>query len=246
MIQLLLDYGADPNLANVQGYSPLRCAIERGDSRMADLLLVNGASLETSGENKDTLLLQRAIINGHVQIVEILLANGVDPNHRVVSPSLPVAIDCDAHIGIIKMLLENGANPNALDCHGRTPLYLSVNKLLPNSDIVDLLLANRADPDVYSCNSLLGIRFGLGYYPESHSTTLQLAKRRGHIHIVERLENHIPMPYQPLMLKVCARVCIRARLVQNRANLAQTLSANSDCLPLPAGMKAFLYQPLSC
>lgn len=240
-VKALLDYGADPNGVNYDGVRPLQSAIDHGQGNIVELLVAGGGHV-------DAFLMNTAIMRGNIQIVGAFLANGVDPNrprrYQTDPNPLSVAVAHGSRIDMVKMLLANGADPNALNRYGQTPLYQSVNRVLPYKEMVDLLLANHADPDVLNKNDFAGVSVPAELNKAAH-TVLEVARLRRHINIVKKLENHMPVPYQPPMLKVCARACIRGRLVQNRANLAKTLSAESDCLPLPVSMKAFLYHPLS-
>ncbi|WP_257264515.1 hypothetical protein [Endozoicomonas sp. ONNA2] len=80
---------------------------------------------------------------------------------------------------------------------------------------------------------------------QPNSTLIRLAERNRRVDLVNLLKNYTPVPYQPTSLQCGARASIRARLVQNRANLAQALSADSHCLGLPTALNTFVYRPLS-
>jgi len=86
-----------------------------------------------------------AVFGGHIEIAQILLVYGADPNIIDGSghtPLVPAIENCDAPM--VKMLLEMRADPNMYDedMVGRSPLELAIERDLPH--IVDLLLEQGA------------------------------------------------------------------------------------------------------
>ena len=73
-------------LIYIQSQTPLSRAAEKGNTRVVELLLENGAQPDFKDENKRTPL-SRAIEGGNVGVVEALLAQGakVDYKEKIVS-----------------------------------------------------------------------------------------------------------------------------------------------------------------
>jgi hypothetical protein len=149
---LLLDYGADPNIRNQDGRTPLHTACRdwrvrpvswwriapngtlivrlqpRGnwDARVASHLLDRGADIEARDRNGYTPLLIAAR-NGTTDVLQVLLSRGAAPNAR--DKHGRTALHWTAELNRpqhLKLLLDHGADVNAEDGHGLTPLDLAV------------------------------------------------------------------------------------------------------------------------
>lgn len=105
----LIAEGADVNeAANYGGgdaiyVSNLSLAINYNDDpyEMVVLLMENGARLED-----DIIALYNAIEDGHYDVIQYLLDNGLDPNEGMQS-----AVTSE-HLDILQLLLDYGADPN--------------------------------------------------------------------------------------------------------------------------------------
>ena len=80
-VRLLLAHGADPNVQDDEGRSPLRLCAEKGYLEMARLLLLCGANktIHESGGPAGMNALGFAATRLHVDMVRLLLAHGADP-----------------------------------------------------------------------------------------------------------------------------------------------------------------------
>ena len=162
IIRLLLNHGADPNIPDVHGVTPLAIACYRNRSAEVSALLTGSIDLNRRDDFGKTAI-EWASYNGYPQIVKLLLAHGahVDEKRglpgekqRKLDESLFNAIH-HHNIKAINMLLSCGADPNCslreyfeLDDHMEmiqliTPLFLSGNSPL----ITRMLLVKGADPN---------------------------------------------------------------------------------------------------
>src|ERR1044071_4480718 len=86
----------------------------------------NALRQQTPEINSSTLLeaLNRATVNGHLEVVKLLVENGADVNGRGKNGNTPLycAIE-NLDPELIKYLLKHGANVNAPDEAGVTPLH---------------------------------------------------------------------------------------------------------------------------
>jgi uncharacterized protein len=130
---VLLDHGADPNVADPRGLSALRIAITNGNLDFAKLLLERGA------EPSDGALVEAVKLRTHpwvraaktrtnrttqLELMEMLLARGADPN------AAPAA-------GMVKQHWVDGEHPNA------PPLFLAAQAT--DLELMRLLAARGAD-----------------------------------------------------------------------------------------------------
>jgi len=82
-VRLLLAVGAEPNLKDDEGYSPLRICVQQGYLEMARLLLLCGATKtihEAGGGGSGMNALGMAAYWLDVDMVRLLLAHGADPH----------------------------------------------------------------------------------------------------------------------------------------------------------------------
>jgi ankyrin repeat protein len=80
MMRLLLAEGADVDLSDRWSMTALAYAAQQGKIDDAKILIANDANINfVSGSTP----LYFAVIGTHTEMVELLLANGADPNHRV-------------------------------------------------------------------------------------------------------------------------------------------------------------------
>jgi ankyrin repeat protein len=80
MVSALLELGADLRARSNGGTSPFAFAVRKGDMRTVQAMIAGGADVneKRSGDSATPLLI--AIINGHADVVDLLLDKGADPN----------------------------------------------------------------------------------------------------------------------------------------------------------------------
>jgi ankyrin repeat protein len=153
--------GADPNVQDGDGLTPLHWAAVRGQADVVRALLrhgadVNACSTEGAAGNTYSGLegtpLQIAVNEENVALVDLLLRSGASVDHPSAAgdnPLIRAAVWGNVDIG--RRLLEAGANVNAtVTCPtmgtyvpGSTPLHMSIHNL--NPAFVEFLLDHGAD-----------------------------------------------------------------------------------------------------
>ena len=117
VLKVLLDAGADPNIADGYGNSPLHWAAKQGLERIAQLLIKSGADVNSTDKCGQTPLYWAARV-GHRDVVKVLLSAGADPDKRNVRGES--ALDGPTMIGdmdVVLLLLDAGARPReGLNC----------------------------------------------------------------------------------------------------------------------------------
>jgi ankyrin repeat protein len=119
-VQALLGKGAEVDVKDTDGTTPLIVAATNGNLEVAHILIDHGANVNARGTiieivNKGELrggwtALIRAAANGHAEIVKLLLEKGADPNIReVMGESALMAAAQQNHADIVGILKKAGA-----------------------------------------------------------------------------------------------------------------------------------------
>ncbi|OMJ65859.1 hypothetical protein SteCoe_37517 [Stentor coeruleus] len=156
LCQYLLTQGADPNLSNIIGETPLHIAVDNSDFDLAELLLQHKAEPNCMTIDGETPLHHSAFI-GDRKIMNILLSYGADPNiidTTLGRSPLHCAVQCE-HSECVQLLLSYGADVTIEDKEGCSPM-----STCENIEILKLLEDTR---DKTLKNSLHSI-------PEAHSS----------------------------------------------------------------------------
>lgn len=136
VVELLLKHGANPNIENKDGSTPLYVASKsyKNEKDIVELLLKYGADPNYYESGRASII--AASNNGHTDIVELLLKHGADVNDVVYGGYTPLMMACvTGKYDIVKFLLKNGAEVNVKNYKGETPLSLASRY----KDIVNLL-----------------------------------------------------------------------------------------------------------
>ena len=174
--------------ADAQGAQPIHWAALFGNRAVLELLVARGAD-PCAGSRLGTPLLAAAYGN-HVETVQWLAAQGLDPNAPAgeAFPPLVAAIRRGS-LPMIEVLLDVGASPRLTDTMGNSPLLLATSAGFEPA--VEVLLARGAD--VNQAN-------------DRARTPLDVARREGHGAIIALLEGRgakggpiLPAPQGPYL-----------------------------------------------
>ncbi|GHM58971.1 MAG: hypothetical protein sL5_10870 [Candidatus Mesenet longicola] len=153
IVSLLLEAGANPNIAAENFLYPLHVAASNLDVRMTDILCKKEVKIGVTDKDGYTPL-HTAIINckeKYDKTIECLLKEGSNPNiatKKCISP-LQTAV-AFLNVKAVRILLEGGADPNHTDKGDRSALHFAINTMLehPNNykeirEIIELILNNK-------------------------------------------------------------------------------------------------------
>jgi ankyrin repeat protein len=140
--RLLIAEGANVELQDVGGHSPLHLAASRGQLSVVMLLLEAGANKNVRNKYGNTPL-HFAASSGQLSVVTLLLEAGANMNVRNKHGTTPLhSAALSGQLSMVTLLLEAGANIDFRNRFGQTPMDLAGAK--DHKDIFRLFLKHRA------------------------------------------------------------------------------------------------------
>ncbi|KAI5456465.1 ankyrin repeat-containing domain protein [Mariannaea sp. PMI_226] len=147
-VRLLLLFGADPNVADRDGVTPLLAAVDRGSLSCAVHLLKYGADPDLSvGHDHESPLAEAAIAN-KTSFVHLLLIYGGDPDQLASHGDTLIiaATNKKTPKKLVDLLLDYGSSPDLKSREGKTALFEAISN--GRVDIVQSLLDHGANPNL--------------------------------------------------------------------------------------------------
>ncbi len=123
IVKMLLDHGADTEVLNNQGHTPLASALFARNTLVADYLLKQQASLDPDA------LLREAVLLGQADrdVIDFLVRQGASLDSPDAQGNTPLHLAIQkGHRVVAKYLMQKGADINIADQSGRTPLALAI------------------------------------------------------------------------------------------------------------------------
>lgn len=148
MAQLLVENGAKVNVPSPTGWYPLQTAAGRGNIKVTNYLLAQGADPDAADRAGSTALYSAAGSDYGLSTAEALLRHGANPNAKNMhgGTALHQAASQGA-VKVMELLLANRAEVNAATNDGYTPLHgaVSYGKIGARRSAVELLLKTGAN-----------------------------------------------------------------------------------------------------
>jgi len=143
LAEVLLNHGAEPDIADDRGRTALHYAVFNDRCGIAEILISRGASLTAVDKLGHTPLCLSAR-DGYVEMSELLIKNGADTNFQNndngITP-LHRAV-CEGHLDMVKLLVRNGADVNRKDSQGLRPLRVALR--MKKKEIAEYLIKRGA------------------------------------------------------------------------------------------------------
>jgi ankyrin repeat protein len=138
MTTALLEAGADPNLADAKGVTPLRAALATGQLELAKGMFQHG------GYPDD--LLNPALEAGDISLLTALFECGLSPNRTdAAGENLLVRAVNEGRADLAKFLLEKGADSTRAGLQGQPALHVAM--ITRNAEVLQALLDGGVDPN---------------------------------------------------------------------------------------------------
>ena len=184
VVELLVAKQPDLNLKDADGKTALWSAVIEGQEAIVVRLANGGAGVQSRDNKGNTLLheaLPRAFDEGHVKIVELCLAKGLDVNALNNDHSTPLHAAAWRGDGeFAELLLSKGADLNAKNKQGATPLAYAVEDTARN-----VVRANRTLTAKLLINA--GADLDVGLRVKEGDTLLHWAAGKGFTEVIETL-----------------------------------------------------------
>lgn len=175
LANLLLEKGADVNVSDVYGISPLHLAAELDNEKIIYLLIKKGASPHALDADGCAPMHYAAMARkDNPEIIKVLASCKCDINPKDKSGRTPLHIAARKNNAkVIKELLLLGASINAKDSSGVTPLHCSA--MVGNYSASKTLLDNGANPNsTINDTGITPLRFA-----KDHKIVAKLIKEYG-------------------------------------------------------------------
>lgn len=133
--------GADVNIENNFGDTPLRNAFLTKNLKIVKFLVEHGADINQT-DNDGSTLLHVASLNGYL-VVRFLVKHGANINQSDKNGHTPLHVAAqNGHLETVDYLVEHGADINKTNKDGKTPLDIA--KIYAHQEIVDYLKSKGA------------------------------------------------------------------------------------------------------
>ena len=101
-VELNLANGANVNVKNGRGFTPIHIAAMEGHKRIVEMLIASGANVDGKRETINSISgvtpLHDAAFAGHKEVVELLICNGAEVNSQFLSGEYKGQTSLDAAI----------------------------------------------------------------------------------------------------------------------------------------------------
>jgi ankyrin repeat protein len=224
VMRLLLAHGADVNVKDLMGMTPLHLVAESwyplvDVSEPIQMLMQSGANIDAAN-NAGRVALHLALRRSCVSAVELLLYHGADPNkvdYQRRSPLYYAMKSCRSS-EMVTLLLEHGADLKTEDHRGDSPLHYALH-YDRSPEMVQLLLQHGADLNHVNRNGRTPLYTAIRYCPEMVELLLKEGADPNHADSMAESLVHYAVHYAPRdRLDPCVDSSPLALLLQHGAD----------------------------
>ena len=165
-VNAMIKDGADVNMQESGGWTPLHQAVETRHRGITEILLDAGADVNAQDSSGWTPL-HWAVYAGYLSIAEVLIDGGADVDAQDDSGRTPLHVAVENHrSGIAEMLLDAGADVNAQEDDGWTPLHSAA--YVGNLNIAEILIDGGADVNTQDDSGWTPLYVAQNYVESEH------------------------------------------------------------------------------
>lgn len=169
-VDVLIQSGADPNLLNRKGVTPISVAAHKGNIRIMNCLIYAGSNVNALNSSGSTALIQASHF-GNLESVKLLLQCSATADFaNLKGTTALMRASQEGHVEISRILIHHTADVNRKNLEGMNALMLASQR--GHAEMVALLIRAGAAMDEQTSQG---------------STALMLACKRGHERCVEVL-----------------------------------------------------------
>lgn len=205
MIAKIISNGANVNVKNEKGNTPLMCLLKSGDAETINRILENGGDVSIKDKKGRNGLHLASVRTSKVlsRVIESCVKFKVNMNTEDRNGNTAMAYALGSKWSNVRMILENGGNPNIKDLNGQTALMSACKT--PDTAMVSLFLEKGAL---------------VNYKNDKKETALMIACEAGNIETVKLLvENGANVNTENRYLKTALMICVQ----ENQLDIAQYL-----------------------
>ncbi len=158
-IRRLLAAGARIDSSDIDGYTPLICAVSADQPEAVSLLLERGADVNRKAEKSGHTALSWSAVLGYTHLMDNLIQAGADievRNKRGRTPLMEAALR--GYESTARKLLASGADPNAKDRRGRTAMAMAAYS--GHNEVASALVTGGAVEDITTRKVVARVRNG--------------------------------------------------------------------------------------
>ncbi|MEQ2157719.1 hypothetical protein GOODEAATRI_004652 [Goodea atripinnis] len=236
--ELLMKRGADTDVRDAEGRPLLYLLVLEGHLHMATLVIEKGGVPLESRDSEGRTALHVASWQGSVEIVDLLLKHGANPNAQDTEGRPPMhSVAWTGHNKVGHRLLASNSVNIDLPCHqGATALSIAAQE--GHVNIVKMLLEKGANPN---------------HIDKYGRSPVKVAAKHGHATVVRLLESYGAKPYMGLLPNSSAvspskpnKILLSEMLESNGVDLTVSVlsskSNNIHCLAVAADPLPSLHQ----
>ena len=185
ILHLLVDHGANLEIANQSGWSPIHVASQQGHSRVIRLLAERNVNLNLRSANRSgSSPIILACTNGHLNTLIVLLDSGANLDTKNSLGQGPVHICCMyGYDKCLMLLLDLGAEYTASDTNDFTPIEFAV--MFGHADCVRHLMERGVKPNLEQLSPVLpaqkvGSLEGTNFNPNPNRKVITATEQSNH------------------------------------------------------------------
>jgi len=193
IVKLLVSKGANLNLINKSGLTPLMWAIEKGHTAIAKFLLSSGADI-TISDTQGFTALHKAVLNGNTEVLSAIISASKNVSEFKINAFSGQGLTAlhqaayHGNIRALRILCDHGADVNLAATNKTTALHMAASR--NQTEVVRVLLEYNANFDAQDAHIRTPLHYACIF---GHSEVAQILHDAGASHSVADFQNQSPL-----------------------------------------------------